>query len=193
MAVSLPAMAATTIMDNVNVRSGPGTQYGRIGSYIDQGSTFTIMFSCTGSQLNNSRTWYYVENINCNCGASNCPAEGYIHSSCVSGSPITSRPGNANQAFGYNTLRIGSMGPEVYNVQLVLVACGGFSGFDGLEDCDGLYGNATAAAVRAFQERYYLNSADGLVGPETRTALWNHRTNAMTGVDFLNYYGVKCY
>lgn len=56
-------------------------------------------------------------------------------------------------------------GTDVLEVQERLVALGFATG-----TCDGVYGPATAAAVRAFQKSRRIG-ADGVVGPETRKAL----------------------
>lgn len=46
-------------------------------------------------------------------------------------------------------------------------------------------GNATAQGVKDFQNKFYLELADGIVGTETKTELWNQRGQAF------KYYGVK--
>lgn len=56
-------------------------------------------------------------------------------------------------------------GPDVLKVQERLVALGYAPG-----TCDGVYGAATAGAVKAFQKARRL-AADGVVGPQTRAAL----------------------
>ena len=44
--------------------------------------------------------------------------------------------------------------------------------------CDGVFGNATAQGVKDFQNKFYLELADGIVGTETKTELWNQRGQA---------------
>lgn len=179
-AVSSTAFASTASVGGVNVRSGPNTSYSRIGDQLAQGSYFIIRFSVTGGSLNGSRLWYYVTDIDCSCGKSSCnaPFEGYIHASCVSNASIsTSHPDTQTAAFGSTTLKYGSRGVHVYNVQLVLLA---EDILDSLSDCDGIYGSGTAAAVEEFQARYSHLIAyddnedvvDGLVGAKTKYALW---------------------
>ena len=51
--------------------------------------------------------------------------------------------------------------------------------------CDGVFGNATAQGVKDFQNKFYLELADGIVGTETKTELWNQKGQAF------KYYGVK--
>ena len=65
-------------------------------------------------------------------------------------------------------------GPDVVKVQESLAALGYAPG-----TCDGVYGPATAAAVKAFQKARKL-TADGWVGADTRTAL-NAKPTAVKG------------
>lgn len=190
-AISIPALAAETIVGGVNVRSGPGTSYGRLGDRIAQGSTCSPRFIAYGSTVsgNASTVWYYVENINCACGSSSCnaPSEGYIHSSCLG--PVimiyNNPPKSINNAFGPSTLRTGSRGIEVYNLQLILWENDCLGSKKTMDACDGLFGSATAQGVKEFQTKFNLNSVDGLVGSETKTELWKRK-----GPTF-NYYGVN--
>lgn len=193
-AFALPAMAATTSVGGVNVRKGPGTGFARIGSQIAAGSSFTIKFMANGSTLNGSDDWYYVENINCACGSSSCnaPYAGYIHSSCIT-APIQfirDAPDSEFEAFGATTLRNGSYGLEVYNAQLVLWEAGCLGSKKDMSACDGVFGQQTADGVIAFQTKFYLNSADGLIGPETREALWDYCQDP-DNYNILKYYGVE--
>lgn len=126
LAIALPAMAAETTVGGVNVRSGPSTSYGRVGDRIAQGSTCTPKFKAYGSTVSGSTStlWYYVDHIRCACGSSSCnaPFSGYIHSSCLG--PVVmiynNAPTSKGDAFGPATLRIGSKGIEVYNLQVIL-------------------------------------------------------------------------
>ena len=192
-AISIPAMAAQTTVGGVNVRSGPGTSYGRIGDRLAQGSTCSPKFEVYGSTVSGStsKLWYYVDYIDCACGSSSCnaPREGYIHSSCLGTVVMIYKdpPTSKSDAFGPSNsiLRIGSKGIEVYNLQLVLWENGCLGSQQTMNACDGLFGNATAQGVEAFQRKFYLNSVDGIVGDETKTELWYRK-----GATF-NYYGVK--
>lgn len=71
-------------------------------------------------------------------------------------------------------VRYGSTGACVKRVQADLTYYGGHSsvcGFNGLTN-DGIFGNLTYNAVIGFQQRAGL-VADGIVGPNTWTALYN--------------------
>lgn len=186
-AMSSTAFASTASVGGVNVRSGPSTSYSRIGDQIAQGSSFVVRFHVTGGTLNGSKNWYYVTDIDCNCGKSSCnaPDEGYIHSSCISNLSIsTTRPNSQTRAFGSTTLKYGSRGVYVYNVQRVLYAKGYL---DSLSDCDGIYGSGTTAAVEDFQaDHWHLiayneneDVVDGLVGLRTMYALWSVGENTL--------------
>ncbi len=65
---------------------------------------------------------------------------------------------------GVRLLRRGTSGPDVGDLQTVLAALGYPL------RCDGVFGRATADAVRRFQSDKRL-AADGVVGPATRAAL----------------------
>lgn len=62
-------------------------------------------------------------------------------------------------------LKIGSVGTDVMEIQSMLRSLGFYFG-----EIDGIYGNATANAVRNFQRGFGL-TVDGTVGPETFKAL----------------------
>jgi len=65
-------------------------------------------------------------------------------------------------AAGNGTLRKGSRGPAVRKLQLDL----------GVQPADGVFGPATEAAVKDFQQRMMPGeAADGIVGPKTNTAI----------------------
>lgn len=64
------------------------------------------------------------------------------------------------------TLRQGDRGEAVRQLQIQLKALGKDPG-----DVDGVFGSATAAAVRDFQDDHDALAADGIVGPETWGAL----------------------
>lgn len=191
LAIALPAMAAETTVGGVNVRSGPSTSYGRVGDRIAQGSTCTPKFKAYGSTVSGSTStlWYYVDHIRCACGSSSCnaPSSGYIHSSCLG--PVVmiynNAPTSKGDAFGPSTLRIGSKGIEVYNLQVILWENNCLGDRKTMNACDGVFGNATAQGVKDFQSKFYLELADGIVGTETKTELWNQKGQAF------KYYGVK--
>lgn len=198
MATAVPAMADSnghTILGGVNVRSGPGSNYGRVGSQIANGSSVKIMFPCEGTTVSGSSSviWYYVEEIDCACGSSSCnaPYEGYIHSSCVSSLPSIPRPGNMEEAFGHEDylLKLGSKGPEVYNLQLVLYANGYFTQ---IGECDGLFGSATRDALEDFQRDHGIG-IDGIAGSQTKSRLWQYRYYVMNpSKSVFSNYGVDC-
>jgi peptidoglycan hydrolase-like protein with peptidoglycan-binding domain len=73
-----------------------------------------------------------------------------------------------------HALSLGDRGPEVRNLQNLLLA----AGFD--VKVDGSFGPKTLDAVRAFQKAAGLN-ADGIVGDETLAALRNKKTDPRPG------------
>ena len=66
---------------------------------------------------------------------------------------------------GYRTLRKNMRGTDVKTLQLMLNTLGYFAG-----KVDGIFGNRTRNAVKAFQRHNGL-TADGVVGPKTRAKL----------------------
>lgn len=70
------------------------------------------------------------------------------------------------------SLKVGSTGTNVRNVQQKLKSLGFYNG-----SVDGDYGEGTEAAVKAFQKQYGLY-ADGKVGSQTLSALSNARATA---------------
>ncbi len=71
----------------------------------------------------------------------------------------------STQTFGSSTLKKGSRGQYVYNLQWHL-----WEKIDSSISRDGVFGDATEKAVIAFQKRAGL-TADGLVGKKTKQAL----------------------
>lgn len=68
------------------------------------------------------------------------------------------------------TLRLGDFGPQVQLLQLALRREGSYTG-----ETEGVFGQATQAAVRAFQRRVGL-TPDGIAGPRTHAALQPYYT-----------------
>ena len=76
------------------------------------------------------------------------------------------------QAEGWKTLRKGSRGSEVKELQTALKNLGLYS-----LKIDGVYGKGTAAAVKAYQRRNGL-AADGIAGPKTLTKLYGTKASS---------------
>lgn len=76
----------------------------------------------------------------------------------------------------YSTLQNGSSGAEVKKLQQALVNAGYDVGSAGV---DGIYGNATAAAVRKYQQDKGL-SVDGIAGEQTLGSLYGSGTSQAT-------------
>lgn len=193
MAIACTALAASTNINAVNIRKGPHTTDGLVGQ-VAKGTTFDVDGEVTGTKLNGSNIWLRITNIKCAKGTKakyKKTAEGqsgYVHSSYVSGYTVTgestggssssnARPTCKEEAFGYNTLKYGSTGNYVKNVQLVLQKEEPrlYSG-----NIDGKYGPATTRAVEKFQLKYcmlladdeYDDPVDGLVGKKTKKLMW---------------------
>ena len=168
---AIPVLAAEVTMNNVNVRKGPGTGY-TVACKLSPGTQLTVRFHAYGSSLNGSKDWYCVTWY----GSDSKFHEGYIHGSYLTDRTFSQlHPTSIKTAFGSNTLKYGSKGVYVYNVQLALYATGYL---DSSDDCDGVYGRNTETALKDFQRDHVdgdyegQNVVDGLVGIQTKTALW---------------------
>jgi N-acetylmuramoyl-L-alanine amidase len=84
---------------------------------------------------------------------------------------LSTVPANINghvQAAAAPLLAQGSYSGDVWDLQFRLKTLGY------IEQADGQYGKATEAAVYRFQQHYGLTMIDGIVGPETWSALKKH-------------------
>lgn len=168
---AIPVLAAEVTMNNVNVRKGPGTGY-TVAYKLSPGTELTVRFHAYGSSLNGSKNWYCVTWY----GSDSKFHEGYIHESYLTDRTTSNqRPSDVDSAFGSSTLKYGSKGIYVYNMQLALYATGYL---DSTDDCDGVYGRDTETALKDFQRDHVdgdyegQNVVDGLAGPQTKKALW---------------------
>jgi len=184
-----PSQGGTTVSsayinkNAVNIREYPNTGSQRLGR-VNANTTLEVLGEAEGESLDGSTTWLYVKILKCSAGsASQINGKiGYVHSSFVSGytpgSNSSEHPKDMYDAFGFSTLKYGSKGNYVKNVQLALRE-GGY--LANSENIDGIYGAKTTAAVEAFQtefdyllaENEYDDPADGLVGPKTKKVLWD--------------------
>lgn len=136
-----------TVSTNVNIRSGPGTNYQNLG-IMKKGTR--VQF--TGKTV--SGNWYRYAN-------------GWVCASYVyldSNRPITSACPYAKPAA---TLRVGSRGDGVKWLQWYLVNKFGYT-----MAIDGSFGPTTTRIVKDFQAKHQL-TADGIVGPTTKNAILN--------------------
>ena len=154
-AVAIPAMAATTkhvnISPDVNMRDRIG---GSVIIRVPQGARVDV----ESTSVNNGVTWAKVKFGNMN---------GYIMDTYLSTGAGETYPSNSTQAFSLSTLQVSSK--KLYmikNLQLAL----NYGGYNA-RIADGVFGSSTQNAVKAFQRAKGL-AQDGIVGPDTRAALW---------------------
>lgn len=181
LAVAIPAMAANTTINNVNVRQGPGTSYSKVGT-LSTGDYFSICFLAKGAKYNGTNNWYCITWI-----GNNGAKEGYMHESFINSTSFAYRiPQTKVEAFGFDNeiLKYGSKGIHVYNMQLVLYKNGYLKG-DRTTVCDGVYGAKTLEALESFQndKLEITDPVDGLAGGVTKSYLWSYRG------DILEKYG----
>lgn len=79
--------------------------------------------------------------------------------------------GLSRETFGTTTLKQGSTGKDIYELQGRLKALGYFNG-----KVDGVFGSETKNAVTWFQWKFGLKS-DGVVGAKTKLKLWSATKN----------------
>ncbi len=168
-AVAMPAMAATTMYVNctpdLNFRKGPGKSYDLIDRipYREAVVQYSTVIGTDGKQ------WSYITYDGKN---------GYVMSEYLSSTlPGLTKyhPETISEAFGNNLLKKGASNYFVKNLQLALsIDCwGGMTA----ADIDGVFGSKTEKAVKEFQYFLFESDAsikvDGIVGPQTKEALWN--------------------
>ena len=82
---------------------------------------------------------------------------------------------SASSADTSTSLKKGSSGTEVRNLQYVLAELGYYDG-----DINGEYGNTTADAVRAFQINNDISPVDGVAGPKTLKVIYSSKAVGAT-------------
>ncbi len=117
---------------------------------------FQRQFSLTADGVVGKSTWYKIS---------------YIYVSVKDLAQLTTEgeqpTGEAPEGeYGGTALRVGSTGEKVAEMQYYLQEIAQFNSAIPSITSDGIFGNATEAAVEAFQSEYGL-SVDGIVGPQT--------------------------
>ena len=123
---------------------------------------FQKQFDLTADGVVGRQTWYKISYIYVSVkDLAELTSEGETSSGTLS-----------DGTWGGSTLRTGSTGSAVEQLQFWLNTLAQYESSIPSITVDGSYGTATANAVRAFQRRYGL-TVDGVVGRETWTALYN--------------------
>ena len=124
--------------------------------------TFQRQFNLTADGVVGRQTWYKISYIYVSVkDLAELTSEGETSSGTLS-----------DGSWGGTTLRTGSTGSAVEQVQFWLNTLAQYESALPPLAVDGSYGAATASAVRAFQRRYGL-TVDGVVGRETWNAIYN--------------------
>ncbi len=172
--------------NKVNIRQFPNQKSSAIGQ-VNAKTTLEVLGTAEGTVLNGSNIWLNVKIIKSVVSKDQTKIDGrigYVHSSFVSGysssNTPTGRPSSIVEAFGASTLKYGSKGNYVINLQKALKHDGTL--VEGAK-IDGIFGAKTTESVKAFQKKYSIllqNSeydkdvVDGLVGPKTKEVLWKY-------------------
>ena len=123
---------------------------------------FQKQFGLTADGVVGRQTWYKISYIYVSVkDLAELTSEGETSSGTLS-----------DGTWGGTTLRTGSTGSAVEQLQFWLNTLAQYESSIPPITVDGSYGTATANAVRAFQRRYGL-TVDGVVGRETWTAVYN--------------------
>lgn len=158
--------------NSVNVRSQPNTNSTTNGSQLNKGDSVTAYeYSFDGTYV-----WYRIGSNRWVRGDFLAPANGY---SGEGDGSVGGTPNNMYEMYGPSTqtLRSGSRGQAVTNLQYSLVVTEHLAraGVDDYGNCEGIFGTKTELAVISFQIENGLN-ADGIVGKQTKAALWREVT-----------------
>ncbi len=158
----LSDMAVTTV-EGLNVRSGAGTSFTRVGNISAKGTYVTYLQK---SSTVGNETWYFIESGN---------MQGWVLSKYIN--IYTNRQKTAYLQSGdpyvipeasYTTLSLGSTGNAVTVLQKELVT----KGYLSAADVTGQYLSSTVNAVKQFQAAKGL-TVDGIAGDATQHALFN--------------------
>lgn len=97
------------------------------------------------------------------------------------GAVATANPAYADGCYIWGrTLSQGMSGEDVRQLQ---IRVSGYPGYGAVLSIDGIYGPATAAAVKRFQQAYGL-SADGIAGPQTFNKIYALQDDDCTPIHF---------
>lgn len=97
------------------------------------------------------------------------------------GNITTAAPAQADGCYTWGrTLSQGMSGEDVRQLQIRVA---GYPGYGAVLALDGIYGPATAAAVKRFQQAYGL-SADGIAGPQTFNKIYALQDADCTPINF---------
>lgn len=156
------------------------TQWDNKANWIEQGlikdmpaDTLCCLYVDNGKKKTHVGFGYNNETVECSSGVQyfktrNKKWTHYAVPACVNYKPDEKQPiGKDEQTVSKPTLKKGSKGQAVKELQEKLISMGYSCGFYG---ADGDFGSATLAAVKAFQKDHGLN-ADGIVGAKTYEAL----------------------
>lgn len=136
---------------------------GTVRFRLNEGATCTVH----GYRQVNSDIWYRVTILS-GASSSRIGTTGWTMADFIdvdsTAVPVFSYA-SKEDAFGYYELENDDESTYVYNLQVCLKA----KGYD--IDVDGIFGDETEAAVKKFQNAKAL-TADGIVGENTKTALW---------------------
>ncbi len=157
LAIAVPAMATYSTM-YVNVGAGQTVRLRATAS-----STGDVLINIphgtpVQAEYYNS-TWHKVKYSG---------YTGYMMSEFLSSYNPGGHPQNVTEAFGStNLVQSSTKKYTVKNLQKCLIQ----EGLLAVGTDDGIFGNNTFSAVKAYQTRYSLSS-DGIVGPATKSDLW---------------------
>lgn len=136
---------------------------GQVRFRLNEGATCTVH----GYRQVNSVIWYRVTILS-GASSSRIGTTGWTMAEFIdvnSNSVPVFSYASKEDAFGHYELENDDESTYVYNLQVCLKA----KGYD--IDVDGIFGDETEAAVKKFQNAKAL-TADGIVGENTKTALW---------------------
>lgn len=152
---------------------------GKVADGIPQG-VLVNLFVQDGSKMSHTGFYFNGQTLECSNGVQHFTTKNkkWTHWACAKcfdlkeEKPMPNEPKEPATTTNYPTLRKGSRGDWVTILQQKLILRGYSCGSKG---ADGIYGNDTVKAVKAFQKANGLTS-DGVAGPKTWAAMDQEKT-----------------
>ncbi len=161
---------------------------GTVAEGIPQGVMVNLFVKGENGKMSHTGGYFNGHTIECSNGVQHFTKlnKKWTHWACakcfenMEVKPVPNEPKEPETTTNYPTLRKGSRGDWVTILQQKLILRGYSCGSKG---ADGIYGNDTVKAVKAFQKANRL-TADGVAGPKTWAAMDQAKTEPVKGMTY---------